>query len=298
MFCILYLCDDLLRYALEFLFLSVAKLTMLFRMSTFLASDGPSKRRVKLAGDFFLAIVVAINIVGVIGNSVAAVYFLQAAALFKAASAGYAAGNDADGERNSLLGKDEIQRALSVVSVQSYCEVIALLLIVVAFAAVGIACARRIRSAFSGLDSNEPAVIAGKQLQLQIVSSTGVVFLTFLIRSVYSTLYAAALNNQDYSNKCPGNTIGFCNAECYNAYTHIVFFILFKPEFTLSIVLISKPLPLLVVLWGNTTGRMRLRREEQSGNSGLELPSSQGRQPLMEKLAFWRRIRESWKSAS
>ena len=261
---------------------------VLHRMSEF-AAVGLSKR-VAIAGRILIAIVVAFNIVGVTGNCVAAVYFLRAASLFMVASTDYAANNAADGNQNSVLSIGEIQRALSVVSVQSYCEVVALLIIVVAFAVVGVACARRIRSAFSGLNSAnlEPAIAAGRQLRLQIVSTTGVVFVTFLTRSVYSTLYAVALNLQNYSNECPGNTLGFCNSECYNAYTHIVFFILFKPEFTLSIVLISKPLPLLVALWGNTTGRMRHRTRPEESSQGHELiETSMGL--AWKKLAFWRR---------
>lgn len=270
--------------------MSVAKLIVLYRMSEF-AAVGLSKR-VAVAGRILIAIVVAFNIVGVTGNCVAAVYFLRAASLFMVASTDYAANNAADGEQNSLLGIGEIQTALSIVSVQSYCEVVALLIIVFAFAVVGVACARRIRSAFafSGLNGAnlEPVIAAGRQLRLQIVSTTGVVFVTFLIRSVYSTLYAVALNLQNYSNECPGNTEGFCNSECYNLYTHIVFFILFSPEFTLSIVLISKPLPLLVALWGNTTGRMRQQTRPEESSQGHELiETSFGL--VWKKLAFWRR---------
>jgi hypothetical protein len=61
----------------------------------------------------------------------------------------------------------------------------------------------------------------------------------------------------------------------------------YTPEFHLSIVLVSKPLPLLIALWAMTSERMRqgmLRRETEAAdiNGGL-----------LNKLSFWRRSRSA-----
>jgi hypothetical protein len=81
------------------------------------------------------------------------------------------------------------------------------------------------------------------------------VFVTFIIRSVYSTLYAVAYKLQDISkiSICSNG----CDSSCANVYTQIALWMLYTPELQMIVVLASKPLPLLVALWGMTTGRLR-----------------------------------------
>ena len=51
---------------------------------------------------------------------------------------------------------------------------------------------------------------------------------------------------------CP-DKLTYCDASCYNVYTHIVGWMFYTPEFESIIVLISSPLTLLVALWGMTS---------------------------------------------
>jgi hypothetical protein len=74
------------------------------------------------------------------------VYFEQAAGSFSAASAAYAANNTTDADNLSKLGLQQEKFALSTEAAQLICEIAVLLLIIVAFAVVGAACARRILS--------------------------------------------------------------------------------------------------------------------------------------------------------
>jgi hypothetical protein len=175
----------------------------------------------------------------------------------------------------------EFQDALSISSVQPFCEVAVLLFIVVAFFVVGVMCFRRVRSAFSALSAADPILEAGRLLQRRIVYTTCVVFVTFLIRSLYSTLYAVAHRLQDVFNDCPDDDSNLCNVSCFNDFSRIAVWMHYTPWFQLTIVLISRPLPLLVSLWGMSTGHMR-RTKSQGEIAGTKRGG-------LQKLAFWRR---------
>ena len=249
-------------YAIEFFCLSVAKLIVLDGMSGFavLQSGRWSKRWVS-AGRVVMVAVVAVNFAGLAGSAASAVHFDRASDFFKAASADFAANITGAGAQSLVQANRANAFALEIVSVQTFCEVAVLLIIVAAFAVAGIACARRVSSAMIllpgiGDAAAGAAMLAGRQLRRQIVGTTLLVFVTFLVRSAYAILYAVALSLQNQSNVCPGNTQSFCNPSCYNVYTHIIQWMFWAPQFLLSIVLITKPLPLLVALWGMTSGHM------------------------------------------
>ena len=141
--------------------------------------------------------------------------------------------------------------ALDAASVQQFCEVAVLLLIIVAFAVVGAACARRISSAL--LDMTDAAAAAGRQLQRQIVGTVAFVFVTFLLRAVYSTMFALANELQDFSARTSCPSTSPCDASCYNVYRLMQVWLILTPEFQLMVVLISSPLALIVALWGMTS---------------------------------------------
>ena len=242
-------------YAMEFLCLSAAKLLVLHRMAEFAMPKGDGvPRRWVVRGRVVMAAVVAGNVVGLGGSVAAAVYFQRAAEYYIAASAAFAANNTADGNNFVDLARQRFQLATSTHSVQSFCEVAVLLLIIVAFAVVGAACARRISSALLDMTDASDAA-AGKRMQRQIVGTAAFVFVTFLLRAVYSTMFALANELQDFSARtsCPSST--FCDASCYNVYELMRLWIYYTPEFPLSVVLISSPLAMIVALWGMTSDR-------------------------------------------
>jgi hypothetical protein len=247
-------------YAIEFLCLSVAKLMVLDRMSGFLSLDRQrvdgSSRRWTVGGRFVMAAVVVGNLVGLAGNVVAAVQWQPAVELWLAASAEWSASNSGAAQSNGLEGLKHNKLAMSTLSIQAFSEVAVLLLIVAAFSVVGIACFRRLGSLLSGLDAAGAAIADGRRLQLQIVATTAVVFITFLVRSVYSTMYALAVGLQNFEAdpSCPEKK-DLCSS-CYNVYAHMEVWMKRTPEFVLMIVLSTKPLPLLVALWGMTSKRL------------------------------------------
>jgi hypothetical protein len=79
---------------------------------------------------------------------------------------------------------------------------------------------------------------------------------------------AVASKLQDMSKSCSGVT-SLCDASCFNVFTHVFIWMQYTPEFQLTIVLISKPLPLLVALWGMTS--QRLRRQMQTDETDTSL---------------------------
>jgi hypothetical protein len=247
-------------YAIEFLCLSVAKLMVLDRLSHFATRHWIWEHWV-IGRHVVMACVVAGNLVGLAGNIAAAVPYDRVARLTMAASHDLAANeNSAAGFQKIKEASDPLQLALYISSVQAFCEVAVLLLIVVAFAVVGALCLRRVSAGLIQLEAAGPktgaAMDEARQLRRQIVSTTGVVFVTFVLRCIYSIMYAVSSKLQNIDNRCAG-IISFCDVSCFNVFTHVSVWMQFTPEFQLMVVLLSKPLPLLVALWGMTSQRMR-----------------------------------------
>ncbi len=112
---------------------------VLDRMSVFAAPDMP--RRWALAGRVVMAAAVLGNAVGLAANAAAAVYYQSAAQAVSASSAAYE-----DGDYFLSLSQQEALRGGSSLSVQLFCEVVVLFLIVVVFVAAGVLSARRVSS--------------------------------------------------------------------------------------------------------------------------------------------------------
>ena len=247
-------------YAIEFLCLSVAKLLVLHRMADFGVpkSDGLS-RRLAVGGRVVMAAVVVGNAVGLCGNVAAAVLTKQVGDLDNAAAAAFAANNTQVAYAFVSQAEQKDTVADDAASVQQFCEVAVLLLIIVAFAVGGPACARRLSSEQQLHDDNPlvdaayaaAAAPAWRQVRRQIVGTAAFVFVTFLLRAVFSTMNALANVLQTDGAACPTS----CGIPCNNLWTLIQYWLQFTPEFQLTIVLISSPLALLVALWGMTSER-------------------------------------------
>jgi hypothetical protein len=267
-------------YATEFLLLSAAQLMVLDRMSDFVTPRGDGARKWWVAGGrAVMAAVVLCNPAGLAANTAAAVYSQKAADAYGAASVLYGSNNTRNDAIKYLSScQSTIQLAGSILSVQSICEVTVLLLIVLVFLAVGIACIRRLSFALTLLNTAgtdmaaqhrmrqgivNQAMALGRRLRQEVVVTTSFVSVAFLIRSVVSTLTAVANQSQDSAKRCPGVTTP-CDASCNNVFTHIGVWNAYTPEFVTTVVLISSPLTLLVALWGMTSKlTLQLMRSRQ-----------------------------------
>ena len=199
-----------------------------------------------------MAVVVLGNAVGLAANVASAVHWQRAAVASSAASALFAANSTQAAIESFSLSRTEVQLGISIAAVQSFCEVAVLLLIVAAFVVAGVVCARVIRSRLLAVDAASASAAAGRELRRQMVVTTVVVFVAFVVRSVQSTMFAVARQLQDVARICPGVT-SRCDPSCYNVFTHITQWAENTPEFQLTIVLVSSPLTLLVALWGMTS---------------------------------------------
>jgi len=204
-------------YSIEFFCLSVAKLMVLDRMKKLLVSDAVgSLTRWDARARFVMAAAVVGNVVGLASNVAAAVFFKKSADSTAIAAALHAANHSAAVGVFINISTYQAQDATRAMSVEQFCEFLLLLLIIVAFAVVGVACARLFSSALR--DMNDAAGAAGRKVRRQIVGTCAFVFVTFLLRVVYVTMFAVANLGQN-QGACP-EALGPCD-DCYNDYHHM-----------------------------------------------------------------------------
>jgi len=246
----------LVVYPIEFMLLSVTKLLILDRMIFFAAataaewSPAPMERRITrlaVAARVTMIAVVAGNCLGVLGNVVAAVYWIQGANQHSQAAAAFAGNYTSQAIDLASAARQTHELGEKFSSIQKFSEVVVLLLIIVAFAVASALCSRRINSTVR----RSADLAAAQHLRAQILGTTAVVFVTFLLRTIFSTMFAVA---DALQNDGEPNCSGLCEG-CKNVYTHIQVWVHYTPEFRMVVILISSPLALLVALWGMTSKR-------------------------------------------
>jgi hypothetical protein len=260
-----------LLYPFELSFVVAAQLLVLHRLQKLSWADSASARMRLICRRAFMSSVVILNVLGALSDVVAAVYFIQAADAESQAADAWASNSSASANSLQLVGRKQKAAASNAVAVQRFCEMIMLLLIITAFLIVGAKSSRVITSALRTLSVAEQkassligislaegagtnktlqilalASTAGRLLQRKIVLTFVFVFVTLLLRSVFSVMFAIALAFQDMGSGCAKNV---CDT-CYNTYSHITFWILYIPLFQQLVMLIASPLSLLVALWG------------------------------------------------
>jgi hypothetical protein len=269
-------------HAVEFLCLSSAKVMVLDRMSDFGAPKVDGVRRWARYGWFVMTAVVLGNLAGLAASVAAADYYRRSSESSFAAYSFSVANDTITARSQASLAKTLNDDAQSVYSVQSFCEFSVLLLIVFAFAVVGVLCLRRINDIASLLRSTQSrtssfAAAEGSHLRKQILYTTLFVFVAFLLRSIQASIDTLALKLSDSHLPCrPNNEInrlGLCNPSCYNMWTHMLRWNQRTPEFETVVIMISSPLAILVALWGMSSrnvlklmnGEQKLRGTETSG---------------------------------
>jgi hypothetical protein len=248
----------IVAHALEFLCLSVAQFMVLDRMTDFAFPQLRSRRTCAVALRWAaLAAVSGGNVAGLCADAVASVNFAKASQYYKAASV---SDLSSDLDSNVKLARNTNQDAVSTSSIQIFCEAIVVLLILLAFAIVGAACARRIKTALDINDVTKAANADGRRLHLQIVSTSTFVFLAFVFRSIFATMFAIVSVLQNSENACLQSDVNsptfYCGVQCFSTYTHIWEWMQNTPELEAAVVIVSSPLCLLVSLWGMTSKRM------------------------------------------
>lgn len=169
-------------------------------------------------------------------------------------------------------------------------EVIILPVIVIAISAVGFASVRRIRAAVRNIQSTQltsilssddvwqidsrqksmsASVASAGHLKRQIMSTCGVVFVSFLFRTAFTTMAVfgiAFFHNISESNSIPHSR---CDDIVVSEFGFMFVWLLNSPEVFFGVTLVSQPVTLLVALWGMTSGQtiafMRANKLELPG---------------------------------
>ena len=277
----------LIPYALEFMCLSISKLMVLERMVGFVVAKGDGmndmSRRVSVWGRVVMAVVVVCNVVSLCGSVAAAVLIGESANLYAASGAANSANNTNDSINLGKQASLKEYNGLVAVSVQQFSEVAVLLIVVIAFAVVGIAGARRINSALRIItDENGSVTAAGRQLRRQIVGTTAFVFVTFLLRAVFSTMFALARALQNADAVCAATASSVCDSACFNQWRLMDYWIVFTPEYQAMVILISSPVAMIVALWGMTSKRalelMKSGRQSAAAGHRVSVETNKGKE--------------------
>lgn len=259
-----------ITYPAQFSCIFAAYLLVLDRMIDFTVPGAEgTARRWRFFGRVLLTISSLGSVVGFCTNIAASVIFEQSAQDF------FSAQTTKSVSRARQDALDRVTGGMRLYSIFLGFETVVLLLSVAAFSVAGTVSSLRIRAALrsarAGIDSamNTPLrntslspielknvvvglVATGQQLNRQIVTTCAVVFLSFLLRAVLSTMMALASVLQQTNAACPGY-VDRCSS-CYNVYSHMLVFLLHSPEFFFTVILASQPATLLVALWGMSSG--------------------------------------------
>jgi hypothetical protein len=161
---------------------------------------------------------------------------------------------------------DALSRGLTFAGYGSICEGCSLFIMLVSFVVAGALCTRRF---YSGATTNSTE--AGRRVikvRRQIIGTVSTVFLTFLIRAVYAAALAASRQGGNsiltplsvglnaFLSKCDFNKykdVSEVCQPCQGLGLIVQMWLYLCPAFPFTVLLLSSPVTILVVLWGMTT---------------------------------------------
>jgi hypothetical protein len=272
-------------YSIEFLFLCSAMLIVLNRMLEF-SLRMMHTRNQDLGALTPMAISKAvlyatafINFIGFIGNMVTMAMNFIAAGFYSQSAAGFNSGQNMTGlefRQRASIQNDEAQQAASV---QMFCEVISLIIIIVSFTGTGIFCIKSLASVknealiSTATQSSHPKLQAVFQrLKHRIFGTVAAVFVTFVLRAFYTIFNAVAAAGVKRGDNPECN---LCDYTCQNIYDLIYVWVGYTPQFQLSIEFLSCPLASLIALWGMTNDKTKKPHptlESSGSRSGSSTP--------------------------
>jgi hypothetical protein len=202
---------------------------------------------------------------GICGNFGAAFYQNQGADFNVESARAYAINDTVTGKALRAVANQKDQIAGGLASIQRFSEVTVLIIVIAAFFTVGCFSARVIASALRSLHIAEQKLVSkagvageqgrqlfasagvqGRRLQRKVIGTSVFIFVTILVRSAFTVLYAAAQALQNNGDPC---ATSFCDP-CHNVYSNIIGWIVYTPVFQQVTMLIASPIALLVALWG------------------------------------------------
>jgi len=257
--------------SLAFMFVSVAKLMVLDRMTQFAMKRAQEAlvRRMGAVQRAVLCIVLVVNAAAVVASLASTSYFSLAAGADASAATAFSSNQTDAGASLRLEARRHASVGNTCVAVAEVFFALCLLVIMAAFVGAGVFVAVRIRHFLAGVGLGQSASAArsARYLLLQTCLTVAVVFVTFLIRTAYQTVFALAFFYNINSSSC-----GICEA-CQSEYYLIGLWILATPEVTAIVVALAEPLTLLVALWGMTSerGAQLLNRSKEKSDNDFAL---------------------------
>ena len=261
----------------------LAKLLVLHRVQHLASNRSLHLERWRKARRALLGVIVLLNALGICGNFGAAFYQNLGADFYVDSASAFAANSTAAGKELRSTGSQKDQVAGGLASIQRFSEVCVLMLIIAAFSTVGFFSFQVIASALRTLFTAQRKLVSiagvageqvaqlvaaaslqGRQLQRKVVGTFVFVFITVLVRSVFTVIYAVAQARQNNGDPCASS---FCDP-CHNVFSNIIGWIVYTPVFQQVTILIASPIALLVALWGMSD----VRALEQMGS--IVVPSS------------------------
>ena len=211
-------CASSMLVPLEFTFVCVAKLLVLFRMLEFADLSPTPSRSLLIARRCIISVVAGGNIIGLVGNAFSSYYFLKIPHILAGGLADYSSNSsNVDTFLHSVQESFRVFEEASVGLVyQEASEAVILVVIVLMFAAAGAMCARRLNQFLSGSGGEGDAVSSARRLRLQIVATAAVVFVTFLLRMAFALFTTFIHLRQQINDDCKSNFLEICTNPCYN----------------------------------------------------------------------------------
>lgn len=200
-------------YPIEFFCLSLALLLVLDRMLKFSNPESSISERVVVAA------IITCNIIASCSSFASAAEHVQTAGYWRKTSAALAANITQDFELSRTNARVMTERSASTASIYFFSEVVALLIMVVSFSAVGFVTLRRIDGLLQAIRASSAAAATGRQLHANVIITTAFIFLTLLLRCTYSIMFTLSQKLQNSSNTCAASAIpsvqNYCST-CFN----------------------------------------------------------------------------------
>ena len=224
---------ELVAYGIQFAFVSIGKMLVLFRLLDFAAGIASLQRKdslvrlLKIARALLLTVVCLCCFVGICSCIAAAALFGQLGALqIELANALENNSNYSTTEYANLASR-MLGSASTSTGIAYICEVVVLPLIISAFVVTGVLCLRiRVRSEAK----NSEDEILVEHIKKQVVVTVSVVFVTFLLRAVFSALQAYAYADSQVA-LCLSILPQPCDLSCRSLGYVIDEWIYYTPEF-------------------------------------------------------------------
>ena len=254
-------------YPVEFMFLSIAKLTALdFIVDIFKQTWGPVYgRQIELIRMFVYGSVQLFNVAGIAVMAASCYHWYQvekdwvlAASLYADVDAlqlsGSVVWNISDANVNAnisvLNGLNNYYYADRLWLAQNVFEVLSLFVLTSAFVLTGRWSASRIDSAIKGalaLRAETQIVEVGTSLKLKVVTTAIAIFFVFMFRFVYAIM--TMVSNSSHQKPVVPGCYQACDS-CQDTGWLVRFTLFYTPWIYATVHLFSSPFVLLVVLWG------------------------------------------------